>query len=155
MTVLLWILVLALAWLAVNGTFDVRQFFTGVMLGSLVLLLAGVLPLAYLRRAWRLCQLLAIFAIDLVLANLRLARDVVMPRSRLSPGVVAIPLSTTNDLETTLLANLISLTPGSLTLDISDDRKTMYIHSMWADDPDALRRSVKDRFEHRIRELSR
>jgi multicomponent Na+:H+ antiporter subunit E len=154
MNVFLWILVLALAWCAVNGSFDGRQLAVGTALGSLILLFVGVARVTYIRRAWRVVNLIGIFLVELVVANFRVARDVMLPHSQLSPGVVAIPLYVESDLEITLLANLISLTPGTLTLDISQDRKTLYVHSMWADDPGALRKSVKDTFERRIRECS-
>ena len=52
-----------------------------------------------------------------------------------------------------LLANLISLTPGTLSVDVSTDRSTLYIHAMNVDDPAALRREIKDGFERLIKEV--
>ena len=71
------------------------------------------------------------------------------------PGVVAIPLDAETDAEITLLANLITLTPGTLSLDVSDDRRVLYIHAMYVDDVEELRRSIKDGFEKRVMELLR
>jgi len=51
-----------------------------------------------------------------------------------------------------VLANLISLTPGSLSLDVSPDGKTLYVHAMFADDPDETRRRIKTGFERLVRE---
>ena len=59
------------------------------------------------------------------------------------------------DLEITLLANLITVTPGSFSLDVSDDRSVLYVHAMYVDDPEALRREIKDGFERRVLELLR
>jgi multicomponent Na+:H+ antiporter subunit E len=73
------------------------------------------------------------------------------------PGVVAIPLDARTDAEIALLANLITLTPGSVTLDISEDRRVLYVHAMYIDggDVDAYRRSVKEGLERRVLELLR
>ena len=84
-----------------------------------------------------------------------MATDIVTPRHRARPGVVAVPLDARGDAEITLLANLVSLTPGSLSLDVSDDRCTLFVHVMFLDDPEATRREIKDGFERRVVELLR
>jgi multicomponent Na+:H+ antiporter subunit E len=73
------------------------------------------------------------------------------------PGVIAIPLNARTDVEITLLANLITLTPGTLSLDVSADRSVLYIHVMYIDndDIDAVRRKIKEGFERRILEVLR
>jgi multicomponent Na+:H+ antiporter subunit E len=70
------------------------------------------------------------------------------------PGIIAIPLDARTDLEITLLANLITLTPGTLSLDVSADRRVLYIHVMYIDNDDieAVRRNIKDGFERRVLE---
>jgi multicomponent Na+:H+ antiporter subunit E len=90
-----------------------------------------------------------------VRANLRVAYDVVTPRHRMHPGVVAIPLDASSSIEITLLANLITMTPGSLSLDVSDDRSVLYVHSMFMSDPAAYREMIKRDFERRVLELLR
>ncbi len=98
--------------------------------------------------------MLAYFVWELVLANLKVARDVLMPVKRLRPAVVAVPLDLETDWQITLLAILITLTPGTLSLDVSTDRRVLFIHAMHVDDPDALRREIKSGFERRIRRLA-
>jgi multicomponent Na+:H+ antiporter subunit E len=71
------------------------------------------------------------------------------------PAIIAIPLDARTDLEITLLSNLIALTPGSLGLDVSDDRSVLYVHGMFVDDPDAFCRDIKDHLERRLLELLR
>jgi multicomponent Na+:H+ antiporter subunit E len=73
------------------------------------------------------------------------------------PGVVAIPLDARTDAEITMLANLITLTPGSVSLDLSPDKRTLYVHAMYIDggDVEAYRRSVKEGLERRVLELLR
>jgi multicomponent Na+:H+ antiporter subunit E len=90
-----------------------------------------------------------------VRSNLRVAYDVITPGSRARPGIVAVPLDARTDVEITLLSNLITMTPGSLAVDVSDDRSVMYVHSMYVEDPDELRRAIKEDLERRVLELLR
>jgi multicomponent Na+:H+ antiporter subunit E len=90
---------------------------------------------------------------ELVLANLRLARDVVGPIRRLSPGIVAVPLDVKTDAEIALLANLITLTPGTLSLDVSSDGRVLFVHAVSAENAQAVRSGIKAGFERRVRRL--
>jgi len=93
---------------------------------------------------------------EICLSNLRVSYDVISLSPKSRPGVISIPLDCETPLEISLFANIISLTPGSLTLDISADKKTLYVHSMFVDnDVDALRKELKDKFEKPILEISR
>jgi multicomponent Na+:H+ antiporter subunit E len=92
-----------------------------------------------LRQALRLAGFLAYFLRELVVANAQVVWDVLTPRSRLAPGIAALPLRTRTDREVTLLANLVTLTPGTLTLAIARDPDVLYVHGMYAADPDAFR----------------
>jgi multicomponent Na+:H+ antiporter subunit E len=95
----------------------------------------------------------AYFAMELLRANIRVARDVLRPLRHLRPGIVAVPIELDSDIQITILSTLITLTPGTLTLDVSTDRKTIYIHAMDAHDPDKLRAQLKGGFERRVKEL--
>lgn len=97
---------------------------------------------------------LAYFVWELVLANLKVARDVLLPVKRLRPAIVAVPLDLKTEWQITLLSILITLTPGTLSLDVSTDRKILFIHAMHVPDPEALRREIKSGFERRIRRLA-
>ena len=79
------------------------------------------------------------------------------PASYVCPGVVAIPLDARTDVEIVMLANLITLTPGSVSLDLSEDRHVLYVHAMYIDggDVEAYRRSIKEGLERRVLELLR
>jgi multicomponent Na+:H+ antiporter subunit E len=83
------------------------------------------------------------------------AFDVVTPRNYMKPGIIGIPLDAETDLEITLLANFITLTPGTLSLDVSTDKKTLYIHAMYVEDKEAFIRSIKDGFERRLLDILR
>lgn len=157
MSGLLWNILLALAWVAMNGEFTYQSFVVGFLLGFLILFFAqrGAGSPGYVRKVWQVAGLLVFFIKELVVANLRVAYDVLTPGYRMRPGILAVPLDASTDLEITLLANLITLTPGTLSLDVSNDRRTLYIHAMYADDPEAVKRSIKHGFERRILEVLR
>jgi multicomponent Na+:H+ antiporter subunit E len=88
-------------------------------------------------------------------SNLRVLWDVLTPRHTSRPGIVGVPLAARTDLEITLVANLVSLTPGTLSLDISEDRQTLYVHVMFMDDIEAVRGQIKDGIERRVLEVLR
>jgi multicomponent Na+:H+ antiporter subunit E len=73
----------------------------------------------------------------------------------LKPGIFAYPLKVDRDFEITLLANLITLTPGTLSVDVSDDRRTLYVHALDCSDPDQTRQDIADGFERKILEAFR
>jgi multicomponent Na+:H+ antiporter subunit E len=152
--VLLGNLLLALAWAALEGEFSLRTLITGQVLGYLILLAltkGGVLsPSPYIGRAYKVVGLAAFFVWELVRANLRLAVDVATPRFQMKPGIIAIDLDATKDSEILLLAMLINLTPGSVALDVTPDRKVMYVHVMYIDTPETARREIKNGFERRV-----
>lgn len=101
----------------------------------------------------RLVALVALFMWELVLANLRVAFDVLTPRARMHPGITAVPLAAKSDWEITLFANLITLTPGTLSLDVSDDRRVLYVHAIYLGNPRAFSWKLKRMFERRVVEL--
>lgn len=103
-------------------------------------------------RVLRLLLLIAFFLSELVKASFQVLFSILKP-SLLRPGVIAIPLDLTNDAQITLLGNLITLTPGTLTLDVSTDKKVIYVHSIRVDDPEAFRQEIKNGFERRILEV--
>ena len=93
------------------------------------------------------------FIWELVLANVRVAVDVLRPRTTIQPAVVAIPLDVTTDGEILLLSMLINITPGSVTIDLSEDRRTLYVHVMHMTSAEASRREIKEGFERRVKLL--
>ncbi len=147
-------LLLALAWTALQAELTLANLFVGYVLGYLILLLlvrGGVLGESrYVGKVSMAAGLAAFFLRDLVVANLRLARDVVSPRHRIRPGIIAVPLDATSDGEILLLAALINLTPGSVALDVSPDRKILYVHAMYVDSADAARDEIKHGYERRV-----
>lgn len=95
-------------------------------------------------------RLLGFFVRELILSALKVAWLVVQPRPRLRPALVAFPLTLTTDAQITLLANMITLTPGTLSADVSADRKTLYIHVIDLESRDRLIGDIAAGFETRV-----
>lgn len=144
--------ILAVGWAAVLGHFSLGTLLAGFALGYGVLWLLRPLygHTDYFRRFWRALGLGGFFVKELVVSSLRVVWEVLTPGQRSRPGIIALPLDVETPVEITMLANLISLTPGTLSLELSDDRKILYVHAMFIDDADALRSEIKDHLEQRI-----
>lgn len=97
--------------------------------------------------------LLGLFARELVLSAVKVAWLALQPKLRLRPAIIAYPLTVTTDVQITLLANLITLTPGTLSVDVSDDRRWLYIHAIDVASREALVGSIASGFEARILEV--
>lgn len=157
MTGAIWNLLLGLAWVLLSGDFSGLNLLVGLIFGyiTLVLIEPQLDSLkGYPARVPRFIGFIGFFLKELVQANLRVAFDIVTPPWHMKPGVIAMSLSARTEMEITLVANLISLTPGTLSLDVSDDRKVLYIHAMFLDNEEELRRNLKE-MEHRALELFR
>ncbi len=150
-------IVLPLIWMALTGTFTLGNFALGFVLSSIAVWLLGsrsdVAFIGYIARLWRFLSFQVFFVKELVKANLRVAWEVMTPKHHMRPAIIAIPLDTESDLQITILANFITLTPGTLSLDVSPDRKTLYVHAMYVDDVDIFRREIKEQIERRVIEV--
>lgn len=160
---MLWNLFLMLAWAAMTNDFSAPNLGLGFGFGYLTLAVLAARGVAgegrYIRRTVRTVSFAGFYLRELLLSNLRVARDVLGPMHRLRPAIIAVPLDieTDSDAEITLLANLISLTPGTLSVDLSPDRRTLYVHAMDvpASDIDRFRKNLKDELERRVLEVLR
>jgi multicomponent Na+:H+ antiporter subunit E len=157
MKALLWNILLALVWIMVTGTFTFLNLIFGMVIAYFVLWVVrrALGKTTYFGKFLVVSAFLAYFLKELVVSALRVAYDVVTPKNYMKPAIVAIPLTLSSDIGLTLLANMITLTPGTLSLDISDDRRTLYVHAMYCEDPDAFRNGIKNNYESRILELLR
>ena len=148
-------ILLALSWAALQGEITLVNLVIGYTVGYAILALlarGGVMPSTLVARTVHASSLAAFFAWELLLANFRVAADV-LRGNRIEPAVVAIPLDVTSDGEILLLSMLINITPGSVTIDLSDDRRTLYVHVMHMKTAEETRREIKDGLERRVRLL--
>lgn len=146
-------LLLAFSWAALTGDFSFLSLLTGAVLGFFGLWLSqpltGIDP-NYFRRFRRSVHLAGFFLWELLISSITVAWDVIRPVPRNKPALIEVPLDVKTDMEILLLTNLISLTPGTLSVDVTDDRETLIVHAMFADDAEALVRDIKDGFERLI-----
>lgn len=149
MIVFLLNLLLMVLWVAASGVFTYGNALLGFIVGLVVLAwLRDLLgPTQYFRKLGLSIAFAGVFIWEVFKSNVRVAWDVITPKAYRRPGIVAVPLDARGDLEITVLANLLTLTPGSLSLDVSPDRKWLYVHAMFVDDPEAVRREIKTQFE--------
>jgi len=148
-------ILLALVWAALQGEITLVNLLIGYAVGFGILTLlarGGVMPSTLVSRTTHAVGLAAFFARELLRANFRVAADV-LRGNQIEPAVVAIPLDVTSDGEILLLAMLINITPGSVTIDLADDRRTLYVHVMHMKSADETRREIKSGFERRVKLL--
>ncbi len=150
-------ILLALAWGAVSGSFSEVNLAFGFVLGfgALFLIREQVGTNSYFQRFRKALALAVLFVYELVLSAWRVAMIVLQPTIKLQPGIIALPLTVDRDFEITMLANLITLTPGTLSVDVSEDRKTLYVHCIDVPDPQATIDDIKNGFERKILEVFR
>ena len=157
MTIYILNVIFAFLWVAVTGSATVLNLAFGFFLSmaALWIVRGEMAEQDYWRRVRSGLSLLVLFLKELGLSAYKVAVMVFSPRLDLKPGIFAFPLTVTRDFEITLLANLITLTPGTLSVDVSDDRKTLYVHAIDCSDPDGARRDIADGFERKILETFR
>ena len=150
---------LAFAWAIINGNTAPREIAIGFVVGFLILWVVSPVEerSSYHGRLLRVFPFACWYLGDLVRCNLRVARDVLTPVMRNRPGIVAVPLSCETDAEITVVMNLVSLTPGSLSLSLSQDRKTLFVHVMDVDPEqvDDVVRELKNGIERRALRMIR
>lgn len=145
---------MAVVWLAITGSASLHNLFLGLVVSvlSLRLIREQTVTKGYPVRPLRVALLVGLFFVELAKSAFKVAVLVVKPKMEIKPGIFAYPLTVKGDFEIALLANLITLTPGTLSVDVSEDRKTLYVHALDCSDVDGARRDIAEGFERRIRE---
>lgn len=143
-TTIIGLILLTVMWAALQGSFSLGNVVFGVILAGVILRFSrpvfegtgrdeaspsSGLPRP-IRRTWRVLGLIFVFLGELVESAVEVARYTLQPTLQIKPAIIAYPLDVQSDREITMLANLISLTPGTLSLDVSPDRSLLYVHSI-------------------------
>lgn len=147
---------LAIVWAALWGSFTLMMLTSGFVVGFVTLWVAQPLfggKSGYYLRAYRIVRLILFFIYDLMMSSFQVAYDVLTPTDHSNPKILRMPLDVKSDIEILLVTNLISLTPGTLSLDVTPDRKTLIVHAMFADDPDEVIASLKSGMERMVKEV--
>ena len=103
-----------------------------------------------MKRAFAFLNLLLFFAKEVVLSNLQVARDVLGRTGRLRPGIVTIRISDLTERQAFVLANLITMTPGTLSLDLSIEERTLTLHTLYSDQTEKLQQTISAEYEPKI-----
>lgn len=159
MSLILLTIVLALGWAAATDSFSLPNLLLGAVVSVLSLFVVRqfVSSPRLLPRALRFVGLGWTFLVELLLSALRVARLVIRPdlNAHIRPAIVAFPLTAKTDAEITLLANLITLTPGTLSVDVSEDRRFLHIHVIHLTDRAAFIMEIATGFERQVTEALR
>lgn len=148
-------LLVLLLWLSVTNAATLGL----LVLGMIVAIVIPLLTQSFWREAvhplhWRpAVRFMAVFVYDIVVANWGVARRVIAPPERLTPAIVDIPLDLRDPFVATLLASIVSLTPGTLSIDVDRQKWILRVHALDAPEPERLVVEVKTRYESALKEI--
>lgn len=150
-------LVIAFIWMFLYSDFSPNRFILGYLVGiACIGLLSRFWPHGfYLRKLWAIIKLLVLFMKELLISSVTVLLQIVQPRLSIRPGIFAYETKLTTDWEISILSCLICLTPGTLTLDVSHDGRTLYIHAMDIEDAALVSEQIRGTFEKAIQEVTR
>jgi multicomponent Na+:H+ antiporter subunit E len=148
---------ISVLWVLITGNFTTLNLFFGFGLGYVLLgsMRTEDQDKSYFRKARQSAWFILRFFIEMITASIKVAYDVITPHNYMTPKIIAYELEAETDLEITLFANAVSLTPGTLSLDVSDDRKVLQIHAMYVDDEAKLIQSIRDTLERPLLKMMR
>lgn len=147
---------IAFVWTLLQAEYSLLNFIVGYFLGLGFLFVfkkqfGGKL---YIYKWWLVFVLLVVFIKEMIVANFIVIAQVLRPKLNIKPGIIAFPTELETGAQVTLLANMISLTPGTLSMEVSPDNKTIFIHVFNIDDEEAIIKGIKETFEKRIKEVA-
>ncbi|KRG15219.1 Na+/H+ antiporter subunit E [Lederbergia galactosidilytica] len=148
---------MAFLWMFFESSFQLNTFLIGYLLGLLIIfIMRRFFPgRFYLAKVFAIIKLVLIFIRELLLSNIAVLKVVLSPKLSIRPGIFALQTELRSDWEITLLSHLITLTPGTLVVKLSEDNKTLYIHAIDIEEVDDAINSIKQSFEKAIMEVSR
>ncbi|EEF79334.1 Na+/H+ ion antiporter subunit family [Methylophaga thiooxydans DMS010] len=150
LSVALWLI-----WLLLNNTVALGH----VVLGALLAIFIPWFSAGFwqekvtIRRPWLLVKYVFVVIYQILVANMMVARLILTNQEKLHPGFLSVPLELTSPLAISLLANTISLTPGTVSCDLSEDQKSLLIHALHIEDADAIITEIKQLFEKPLKEI--
>ena len=148
---------LAFLWMFIKVSYDPISFIKGYLFGLLVIYVFRryFQSRFYLFRVWAFIKLIFIFLKELIMSNISIVKIVLKPKLDMHPGIFALETDLTKDWQITLLSSLITLTPGTLVITVSEDNKTLFVHAMDMGEIEVEINNIKNTFERAILEVSR
>ncbi|UOQ86093.1 Na+/H+ antiporter subunit E [Gracilibacillus salinarum] len=149
--------IIAIMWMFLTETYTFVSFLSGYIMGILLLfLLRRFIPdTFYFKRVWKIIKLVFLFIKELLIANWDILKWVYKPKKDYKPGIFALPTELKSNWEITILTSLISLTPGTLSVAVSEGNSVIYIHAMDIDTNETAIEAIKTTFEQAIMEVTR
>lgn len=152
-------LLLSLVWVALTGHLNYSNFLFGFVMGFFILWMltraSGEKEKDYFYRVPKIIFFFLHFFVDMIRANIEVAKEIITPELNMSPGIIAYKHSLKTDFEITMLTNLIALTPGTMVLKISEDKKILYIHGLYLKDREKFVHKIKNDLEKKLIEIVR
>ncbi len=152
-------LLLSLVWVALTGHLNYVNSLFGFLLGFAILWIltrtGTIEEKGYFYKVPKLLLFCLYFLNDMIKANLEVTKEILTPRFNLNPGVVIFEHRLKSDFEITMLSNLIALTPGTMVLKISPDKKYLYIHSFNLKDKNKFAEKMRNGLEKKLIEVIR
>jgi multicomponent Na+:H+ antiporter subunit E len=148
-------ILLAIAWAALTGNITLGGLAVGFVLGSGCLWLTRSLfpgSESYFRRSGKWAKLIVLFLYELIVSSVQVVWDVLTPQQKSRPGIISVPLTVKSEMDILLVTNLISLTPGTLSMDVTEDCNTLVVHAMFVDNADQIRADIENGMEKWVRE---
>ncbi|MET3699455.1 multisubunit sodium/proton antiporter MrpE subunit [Bacillus oleivorans] len=148
---------LAFLWMFLQNSYDTSTFLIGYILGLIIMFAFRRYfhTRFYVGRVWAIIKLILLFLKELVLSNISVLKLVIKPQLDIEPGIFALPTDLKKDWEIVVLSNLITLTPGTLVVKVSDDQKTIFVHALNIGEKEEEIKGIKNTFEKAIMEVSR
>ena len=146
---------LAFIWMFLQNTYEMPTFVAGYLLGMLMLFLFGrkTGQRFYMVKVWKIVKLAGIFIREMIIACFQVLVLVIGGVKTINPGIIEYQTELETPMQITLLANMITLTPGTITLEVTDDKKSLFIHVLKIDSADSIREGIKRNFEDNIKEV--
>ncbi|MGI6685325.1 MAG: Na+/H+ antiporter subunit E [Bacillota bacterium] len=146
---------IAFLWMLLNDAWSSLTFLTGYLIGFiLIFMMRRFFPTPfYLKKLWAMVKLILIFIRELILSSIYVLRQVISPRLTFRPGIFSLETKLESDWEITVLSLLITLTPGSVVMEVSPEGKFLYVHAM--NIPDAKVMNAMHAFEKAIMGVTR
>jgi multicomponent K+:H+ antiporter subunit E len=143
------------AWLLLNGTLALGHILLGAVLALAIPWWTERLrpERPRLRSLFGVARLALVVLFDIVASAAVVARQILGPEARVKSTFVQVPLTIRDPHGIATLASIITMTPGTLSADLSDDRRFLLVHALHSDDPEALIEEVKRRYEEPLRAI--
>ncbi len=144
-----------LIWLLLNNTIAAGHVVLGAVLAVFIPWFTSAFwqEKVRIRRPWLLVKFICVVIFEILVANVVVARLILMRQNKLQPGFLEVPLDLTSPIAISLLANTISLTPGTVTCDLSKDQRSLLIHALHIEDAQATIDGIKNQFEKPLKEI--